>query len=163
MIIFNWAQVVVGKDLYEIETEAGSFDASAVTAKKPAVAESAPAVAAVKKEDAPKPVTSKNTQEQQHHTAHRVPSIKFIGKRDHTTKHAHDSSPTAVKQVTPAAVVAPKKVPVSAEHKITKPQTGVDFWTLNKGAFYGRPIFNDKEIEAILSGGATVMSAAVKN
>lgn len=34
--------------------------------------------------------------------------------------------------------------------------TAVEFYSLSNGALYGRPLFSNKEIEAIETGGATM-------
>lgn len=74
-------------------------------------------------------------------TATRTPLIKFIGKR-------------SAKKIT---IPSPKNIPTSSPstttNKPTKPQTGVDFYTLKGGAWFGRPKLSQKEIEAIESGG----------
>ncbi len=76
-----------------------------------------------------------------HHKS-RVPLIKFVGKR----------GAKLVKIDPPVVAAAAEKQKVSS-----KPQTGSNFFELKGGAFYGRPQYSTREIDSILSGGATEM------
>lgn len=76
--------------------------------------------------------------------------IKFVGKRS-----GHKVAPLPA---TAAAVAAPKKAlapNVQQPVKSAKAGTGVDFATLSGKAWFGRPQFSAKEMEAIASGGAS--------
>ena len=72
---------------------------------------------------------------------HRVPSIKFLGKR------------SLIKHETPshATMPFPAAQPIM---KTYKEGNGVDFRTMRGGAMYGRPEITDREAEMIASGGA---------
>jgi hypothetical protein len=120
--------------LYEIDTDGSVSAAPAAKSddKSPAVAQATSTKAADHKEE-----------------HHRVPSIKFIGKRDRTQKHA--TQPAA-----PAAAPRPAAPPASAPVKVMKEGNGVLFTTLPGMGFFGRPPMTLKEIEAIESGGATL-------
>lgn len=83
-----------------------------------------------------------------HHksTSSRTPLIKFIGKRDRK-KVALPSISTAT--TTAAGTTGLPRAPLPK-----KPQTGVEFTTLKDTAWYGRPKISQKEMDAIMSGGA---------
>ena len=74
----------------------------------------------------------------------RVPLIKFIGKRSFVKSN---TAPQASKS--PSSSTPQQQTP-----KPLKMGTGHDFLTY--GAFYGRPIFSEMEMEAIDSGGASL-------
>ena len=78
----------------------------------------------------------------------RTPSIKFLGKRSLLPQKKCGVPECAAKKAIPLVVapVAPKKI-----------GNGVDFTTLRRGAFYGRPELSSREVDAILSGGATAI------
>ena len=124
--------VAVGQPLFEVDTEGAAFAALAPTA--PAAPTVAPQTSTP--QEAPK------LDESEHH---RVPSIKFLGKRS-LIKHDTPS---------PAAMPFLAALPLMAQKKLVKEGTGVDFRTMRGGAMYGRPEITDKEIEMIASGGAT--------
>ena len=76
----------------------------------------------------------------------RVPMIKFLGKRSHLKAPLQQKSASAA-LVSPATVSSPPK-------QRMREGSGVDFMTLNGGAWYGRPRLSQKEMDAIESGGA---------
>ena len=86
----------------------------------------------------------------------RVPLIKFIGNRSLAKKENKETpSPAPPTKVAPVAQenkFAPKKV--------TKVGSGVDFGSLKGGAWYGRPLLSQEEMDAIDSGGATMIKAS---
>ena len=130
---------MVGTPLYEIDVD----DASTIVAAPQA----APAAAAASKT---------STVSSSSHDKGRVPSIKFIGKRDRAqhkdTAHAA-TAPSGGKAVSAPSPAAPVR---SATSGPTKVGTGVDFTTLKGLGFYGRPTLTQKEIDAVESGGATL-------
>ena len=124
--------VDVGQPLFEVDTEGAAFAAPAPTAA------AAPIIA-------PQTSTPQEAPKLDESEHHRVPSIKFLGKRS-LIKHDTPS---------PAAMPFPAAQPLMAQKKLVKEGTGVDFRTMRGGAMYGRPEITDKEIEMIASGGAT--------
>lgn len=76
----------------------------------------------------------------------RVPLIKFLGKR------------SLLKNAVPTSAAAPMKTasPINVK-KPVKEGNGVDFRTLTGGAWFGRPELSESEIEAIESGGASLI------
>jgi hypothetical protein len=74
---------------------------------------------------------------------HRIPKIKFIGKRQHKQRVAVISSPIS-KPFTAVDVASVKK-----HHPAS-----VDFYCLKEKAWFGRPTIGAKEMAAIESGGA---------
>lgn len=118
--------MIVGKDLYEVDTDGTGTSAPVKKAETAA----APVVEAAQPVAPPAPET--------HTHGKRTPSIKFLGKRSHVK----------VEHKTTSALVA------GGAPKPSKPQTGVDFTTLKAGAFHGRPVLSQREIDAIESGGA---------
>jgi len=85
--------------------------------------------------------------------ATRTPMIKFVGKRaklpakPRAVAAVSAATPTvAVKAPANTAAVVPKKMGV---------QTGVDFFALKGGAWFGRPALTAKEMAAIETGGAS--------
>jgi hypothetical protein len=129
----------VGHPLFEIETDQTASVSNSVGASV-ASPEKAPATVAAS--------TQHPASDSHKSTSHRVPLIKFLGKR---SEIKHNSAPAAPVAVAQAPVAAQKgTAPVTK-----KPSTGVDFQTLKGGAWYGRPVLTAKEMEAIESGGAT--------
>jgi 2-oxoglutarate dehydrogenase E2 component (dihydrolipoamide succinyltransferase) len=128
--------VIVGQPLYEIETDASLAPKATITENT--AGSTPPAVEVVAIEE-----------KASHASDHRVPMIKFLGKRSLIKK----SEPVPI--VSPAASRAPPAVVASSFNEIPmKPETGVDFFTLEKKAFFGRPMISEKEMAAIESGGA---------
>ena len=130
-----YLQVAVGAPLFEIDS-----DAQGVTSK-----------VAVTTSDVKQPEVSQNHKTDHSHGS-RTPSIKFLGKRSLlVAKHgvAHTNAPAA-KAVPPAVVIQASTVP-------KKVGTGVEFTTLRGGALFGRPALSAREVEAIISGGATAI------
>mmetsp|Transcript_5237 Transcript_5237/g.5366 ORF Transcript_5237/g.5366 Transcript_5237/m.5366 type:complete len:238 (+) Transcript_5237:199-912(+) len=84
----------------------------------------------------------------------RIPLIKFIGKRSllRSSVPAHETGQSSTSTVS-AAIKSSKP---------QKPKTGVDFWSLKDGAWYGRPKLSIEEIDAIESGGASLMTVTKK-
>lgn len=80
--------------------------------------------------------------------AARTPMIKFVGKRSGVKV---PSAPVAAAKKAPPSPGQVQQLPV----KHVKAGTGVDFATLNGKAWFGRPQFSAKEMEAIASGGAS--------
>lgn len=78
----------------------------------------------------------------------RIPLIKFKGKRSHI------KSDVLHPVITPVPAIKASPVPKPTA-KAIKEGNGVDFSTLKGGAMFGRPLFSQKEIDAIESGGAT--------
>ena len=76
----------------------------------------------------------------------RIPSIKFIGKR-------------SLAQQVPAvqSTSQDSNLVYSQAFEPSKPQTGVDFFSLNERGWFGRPRLSTAEVEAIESGGATMV------
>lgn len=136
-------QVIVGKDLYEIETELAELRGDETISASHSTVAKTPAAAITATDDA----TKKNI----HAAGGRIPLIKFIGKRDHT-KRVPVATPTGKPLIVEGNTAAPSR---GAEPN-SKPQTGVDFTTLKMGAWYGRPQLTASEIDAVASGGATV-------
>lgn len=122
-------EVAVGQPLFEMDTEGVGFAAppAEATAATSPVAPVAPPAASIEPADS-----------DEHH---RVPSIKFLGKR---SLIKHDAPSTA-------AMPFPAAQPIM---KTYKEGNGVDFRTMRGGAMYGRPEISDKEAEMIASGGA---------
>ena len=75
----------------------------------------------------------------------RTPLIKFLGKR------------SLLKNTAPTPAAAPMKTGPSIVKKPVKDGNGVDFRTLVGGAWFGRPELSESEIEAIESGGASLL------
>jgi len=142
--------VSVGDQLYEMDTDAGA--AGGTTKKK----EESVKVDAPKK-DSHVPTSSSKSND--HHT--RKPLIKFLGKRnllkkeDNHQDHSNAAINTNANNKSPASEKTTTSSTPSTQQGPTKPQTGVDFYTLKGGAWYGRPQISKKEMEAIESGGAT--------
>jgi hypothetical protein len=82
----------------------------------------------------------------------RTPLIKFLGKR--SLLKTTPTNPSH--QGPPGIVTTPQQLPSpSLQHKkVAKVGTGVDFTTLDGGAWYGRPRLTKQEMDAIDSGGA---------
>jgi hypothetical protein len=78
----------------------------------------------------------------------RVPSIKFVGKRD-TTKHEMPPHAGSSHNLTTQSKPTP-----SAEKKGSG--KAVEFTTLKGMGFFGRPAMTQREIDAVESGGATL-------
>ena len=133
----------MGNALFEIETDQTASFSNSVGASV-ASPEKAPATVAAS--------TQQPASDSHKSTSHRVPLIKFLGKRSDIKHNSAPAAPVAVAQAPVAAQkgTAPKSAPVTK-----KPSTGVDFQTLKGGAWYGRPVLTAKEMEAIESGGAT--------
>ena len=125
-------EVAVGDDIFEIDTEGVASVEGSVEAAPSAPVASAPAPAA--------PATSAATSSTST-SSHRTPSIKFIGKR------------SLVKAQPKAVGNAAKPFPSA---KAVKEGNGVDFRTVEGGAWFGRPQMSDAEMEAIESGGASL-------
>ena len=120
--------VAVGDDLFEIDTEGEA----SVTAAAPA-APAAPAVAATPAAPAPAPSPGGTA------THGRTPLIKFLGKR-------------SLIKAAPTPVAAVMPFPTRAA---VKGGNGVDFRSLEGGAWFGRPQLSEREAAAIESGGAS--------
>lgn len=101
--------------------------------------------------EAPVPASAAKTPAADTHAnddGHRKPLIKFLGKRDKTKKeHTHAAAPAAA-----PAVAQPAQPKVAVREG-----NGVHFTTLKGMGLFGRPELSLKEIEAIESGGATVL------
>ena len=83
----------------------------------------------------------------------RSPLIKFIGKRNKLavgkeSSKSLESPMTQIVKIPSVAASAPKP---------TKKGSGVDFMTLKGGAWFGRPVLQQFESDAIESGGATLL------
>lgn len=121
----------MGKPLCEIETSGAAVSHAPSTVSAPVT--QTPEV---------KPHNNNNN-----HT--RTPLIKFIGKRDHKKHTTVPQNKSESQQQHAPSVVTP-----TDEFRPSKPQTGVDFYTLKEKAFFGRPKLSQKEMDAIESGGA---------
>ena len=154
-ISFVFTQVFVGKPIFKVETnvvhlepedeDKGDRDASSQKPSTPA------------KESTEKTGTTDTNDQAKSHV--RVPLIKFIGKRSLVHKENKESpSPAPPKTVAP---VAQENKP--AAKKVTKVGSGVDFGSLKGGAWYGRPLLSLEEMDAIDSGGATMIKASSPN
>jgi hypothetical protein len=121
-------EVEVGKPLYEIDTEGEAF--AAPSAAPPTAA--APVEADVPA-SAPANSSSGGT------GGHRVPLIKFIGKRSLVSAGASMPYPSAGPLMAPPLVQG----------------NGADFRDMPNGAMFGRPQLSDYEAELIASGGAS--------
>ena len=82
----------------------------------------------------------------------RQPLIKFVGKRSLA------KSSSSIAEVKSSSPIAPAAVKVTA----VKEGKGVDFATLNGGAWFGRPKFSLNEMEAIDTGGANLWDVKKK-
>jgi len=135
--------VIVGKELYEVDTDGEVTSAPSKKTEKATekVEKKAAALAADPAAKAPTTESHSETSTSDHSHGSRKPSIKFLGKRSHVKADHKDEAPSSSK-------------PSSA--KPSKPQTGVSFTTLKSGAFYGRPVLSQREIDAIETGGAMV-------
>eukprot|EP00428_Durinskia_dybowskii_P066408 CAMPEP_0170387810 /NCGR_PEP_ID=MMETSP0117_2-20130122/17754_1 /TAXON_ID=400756 /ORGANISM="Durinskia baltica, Strain CSIRO CS-38" /LENGTH=220 /DNA_ID=CAMNT_0010643699 /DNA_START=28 /DNA_END=690 /DNA_ORIENTATION=- len=132
--------VIVGNDLYEIDTDGASSSSSAPKKSDAPVPPPSPAPA-----QSPTATGHSDHNNERGSDHHRKPLIKFIGKRDkkpHPPSNKSSAMNTQSQQ--PQA-----KAPV-------KEGSGVHFTTLQGMAFFGRPTLSLKEIEAIESGGATL-------
>jgi pyruvate/2-oxoglutarate dehydrogenase complex dihydrolipoamide acyltransferase (E2) component len=141
--------VNVGNPLYEIETEGENFEKNieqTLSTKNEA-----------------KDVFITNTSVEDNKT--RKASIKFVGKRQpHENKN--ENNITAIQSTALATTLlstAFQATIKNAQQQQIKPvktstQTGVDFTTLKGGAWYGRIKLSPQEIEAVESGGATVIN-----
>lgn len=129
----------MGKELYEIETDLAGY-----------VAPNNNKNDSSKLSPSPAPPQATILPSQPHHSA-RVPLIKFIGKR--ALQKKRDDGP--VPSHKPATISTSNAI--TSPSKLSRPQTGVDFYTLRDGAFHGRAKLSQKESEAIESGGATIV------
>ncbi len=125
-------QVVVGKPLYEIDTDG-----------VPTAVAAAPLSSPTKEASSSKSTGNVESKS----SSHRTPLIKFVGKR---SKH---SQPITVTPVATGNVPASKPAPTPVAQKKHHPNS-VDFFTMPNKAWYGRPRLSEKEIQAIESGGA---------
>jgi hypothetical protein len=80
-----------------------------------------------------------------------IPLIKFIGKRSLLSQQEAPSQ----KVQAPISPTQKLSSPPAKSQKPVKQGNGVDFATLKGGAWYGRPMLSEEEIEAIESGGAS--------
>lgn len=134
--------VIVGKPLYEIHADANQT-IPPTTVGTPA--STTGTTAAITTTAA---TTAANTSHSHasKSTSSRTPLIKFIGKRDRKKVALPSVVSTAT---TTAGTGALPRAPLPK-----KPQTGVEFTTLKDTAWYGRPKISQKEMDAIMSGGA---------
>lgn len=123
----------MGKDLYEVDTDATGVAAPVKKAETTAPMKTEPFTANTTT------TSTTTTTADDHAHGKRKPLIKFLGKRS-LLKNDHKA---------PAG-----KPTTGASPKPQKPQTGVAFTTLKAGAFYGRPALSQREIDAIETGGA---------
>lgn len=138
--------VIVGQPLYVIDTE-GIATSTSSSAESSTTVMSAPASSELAKPS---------------HSA-RVPSIHFLGKRSLLVNKTPENLKTAPITSIPTIhssmpVPAPPQFVsgYSANEIPTKPQTGVEFNSLEGKGWYGRPRISLEEMEAIESGGASV-------
>jgi len=92
---------------------------------------------------AAEPAAAPKADELQHAPRARVPLIKFLGKRQRVP----------LKPLAAAATPAPSAPPPPVVHDVD-PAAFLAF-----GAFYGRTAVTDAEIDAVGSGGATLLDA----
>lgn len=124
----------VGDGIFEIDSEG----TATVSAAAPAVAVApAPAAAA-----AAAPIVAAAAS-----SGHRVPLIKFLGKRSLLKKTP--AAPTAATSGAAAAAAG------AAAARVVKEGNGEDFMSMPGGAWFGRPKLSEAEMEAIESGGAS--------
>ena len=129
----------VGSQLYELDTEATGFTVEATTTDKEDTTPSSrssstaePAAAAVET-----PVVAAASSSSSSSTDHRTPSIHFLGK-DGWEARKSGTTTTAAVSTNPLAVTA-----IADDAAVRHPM-------------YGRPVFTDEEMEALLAGGATI-------
>jgi pyruvate/2-oxoglutarate dehydrogenase complex dihydrolipoamide acyltransferase (E2) component len=136
-IIYSDETVEVGAKLYELDTDAvASVSAPAVPAQ--ATASSTPS------KPAPTPSNDSPSKTAIPASDHRSPSIKFLGKDGwEALRKGHD---TITQMKSGDSVPSPKKYAVTTiiDHKNVK------------DPMYGRPKFTESEMEALLTGGATL-------
>ena len=135
----------VGAKLYELDTDAvASVTAPAVA--PPTTAASSPPEPAPTHTNVPSPEAAATTTTT---SAHRAPSIKFLGKEGwDALRKGHDTNNQAVNG---ASAPSPKKYGVT---------TMFDDKSV-KDPMYGRPKFTEAEMEALLTGGATLAPQVV--
>ena len=122
--------------MFEIETDAS--DSAAI------IPTTTPKSEIPTKIESNKPSTNKSTSQDDHH---RHPSIKFLGKR---------SKDKVIPKIVTPSIQQPCKTASTTKPCVKKQGNGVDIFSLNDGAWFGRPRLTAAEIEAIESGGATL-------
>jgi len=130
--------IVVGSPLFTIDTEA---TATATSTKKNTPIEeltTTSTISATQNTISINDISSNDTHG-------RIPLIKFLGKRSLLKKSSSTSSS-----------VVNQNINNISSSKPIKEGNGVDFTTLNGGAWFGRPMMTDAEIDAIESGGASI-------
>eukprot|EP01041_Mallomonas_annulata_P001118 gene1118-2177_t len=112
------------------------------------------AIASANSEASPVPTIQSFDSETVSKSHSRTPLIKFKGKRKNTPADTHPSTPS-ISTSTPK-ISSPPKVASTSKVPIANVGNGVDFWTLNGGASFGRPVISAAEIDAVESGGASL-------
>ena len=130
--------IVVGSPLFTIDTEA---TATATSTKKNTPIEESTTTSTISATQNTISINDISSND----TYGRIPLIKFLGKRSLLKKSSSTSS----------SVVNQNINNISSSKPIKK-GNGVDFTTLNGGAWFGRPMMTDAEIDAIESGGASI-------
>jgi hypothetical protein len=136
--------VEVGAKLYELDTDAAAtVEASSESDSTKGSTPAPPAQVAVKTEaikaESDAPVES----------AHRSPLIKFLGKEGwEAVRKSHGSPTTPASPVTASSSSPTKQASPHAVHTI--------FDNTIIHPMYGRPRFTEAEMEALLTGGATL-------
>lgn len=139
MLILLSLQVIVGGPLFEIETSGTVTIAVSPVITTPTVSEA---------------VTSKAV-DISNASADRTrkPLIKFIGKRSLVVKPSANIIPSTISK--PETTTIQSVISPSVPKKVVKEGTGVPFYEMKGGAWYGRPRLSQAEMDAIESGGAT--------
>mmetsp|Transcript_577 Transcript_577/g.727 ORF Transcript_577/g.727 Transcript_577/m.727 type:complete len:241 (+) Transcript_577:147-869(+) len=122
--------IEVGAQLYEIDTEAEATVSSPV--------DSAPSETAAAPVEVEAPL-AKEENDSKVASSSRTPSIKFLGKSGWESRRSGETSSGAVESLVP-----------------DKPNGVITLDGSTISATYGRPLFNDDEIEALMSGGANL-------
>lgn len=127
--------IEVGAQLYEIDTEAKA------TVSSPADSTPSETAAAPVEVEAPpaKEETAQSHDDSNVASSSRTPSIKFLGKSGWESRRSGETAPGAVQSLVP-----------------DKPNGVITLDGSTISATYGRPIFTDDEIEALMSGGANL-------
>ena len=134
----------VGSQLYELDTEATGFtveatatDTEDTTPSTSSSSTAEPAAAAAAAVETPVAAAAASSSSSSSSTDHRTPSIHFLGK-DGWEARKSGTTTTAAVSTNPLAVTA-----IADDAAVRHPM-------------YGRPVFTDEEMEALLAGGATI-------
>lgn len=123
--------IEVGGNLYEIDTDAVASGVSPSSGENPQTSEN------VAMEE-PASITSSAVPEQTQITQHRSPSIKFLGKEGWERRRCGQGTDSSVEK-----------------------ENGVSSITTKIHPMYGRPLFTEGEMEALILGGANLEPESV--